>query len=469
MFKSIFVRLLLTYLLITIFVITSMTVIVALIYKNNLFDEKRDNLESVAQRANSLTQDFFDQRISEKELNSAINAMGYSTESVIYILKINKEQFENQPELSLNDLNMEFIVQDMKLVLDGQKVFREKRYSENFGTYVLFTGYPLTINGKIEGSILLLCPISNINQNIAHMNVIIWIVAVAMIIMSVPLIYLNSRRISNPIKEMETAARKIADGEIADRTLIASKDEIGRLSNSFNDMKDQIEKTEKMRRELIADISHELRTPLTSINGFVQGILDGIIESENHREYLLLIQEETKRLIRLTSDLLDLAKLQSGGVEIHKQRLHVFTSVEGVLAVLSNMAMNKKISMINQVSSELYVTADPFALKQVLINIISNSIKYSLEESQIFVNTEQTMNNVRIAVCDNGIGIAAADLPYIFEKFYRSDRVRNSEDKSTGLGLAIAKNLVELNGGSIWAKSEEGKGTSVRLTLPISV
>ena len=468
MFNSIFVRLLMTYLLITIFVITSMTFIVAFIYKNIVFDEKRNNLELIAQRANSLTQDFFDEKITEKELNSAISAMGYSTESVIYILKINKKQFDNQQELSLSGLNEEFIVQDLKLVLDGQKVFREKRYSEHFGTYVLFTGYPLTINGKLEGAILLLCPISNINQNIAHMNLIIWIVAVAMIIVSVPLIYLNSMRISNPIKEMEAAARKIAAGEKADHTVIASKDEIGRLSNSFNGMKDQIEKTEKMRRELIADVSHELRTPLTSINGFVQGILDGIIEPEDHHEYLLLIQEETKRLIRLTSDLLDLARLQSGGVEMHKERLHLFTLVEGVLAVFSNIAVNKKISMINQVDSELYVTADPSALKQVLINIISNAIKYTAEEGQISVDSEQDINKVRLTVCDNGMGIAAKDLPYIFEKFYRSDRVRNSEDKSTGLGLSIAKNLVELNGGTICTESVEGKGTSVIFTLPVS-
>jgi len=444
-----------------------MTLIVAFIYKNTVFDEKRANLESIALRANSLTQDFYNQKISEKELKSAINAMGYSTESVIYILEIDKEQFENQQELSLSGLNMEFIAQDLKLVLNEQKVFRE-RYSEDFATYVLFTGYPLMINGAIEGAILLLCPMSNINQNIAHMKLIIWGVALVMIIVSLPLIYLNSMRISNPIKSMEAAARKIAAGEKVDPTVITSKDEIGRLSNSFNDMKDQIEKTDKMRRELIADISHELRTPLTSINGFVQGILDDVIEPENHHEYLLLIQEETKRLIRLTSELLDLAKLQSGGVELHKERLHLFTFVEGVLAVFSNMAVNKKITLINQVSAELYVTADPSALKQVLINIISNAIKYSVQEGQILVDTEHCINEVRIAVSDNGIGIAAEDLPYIFEKFYRSDRVRNSDDKSTGLGLSIAKNLVELSGGSIWAKSEEGKGTSVRFTLPVS-
>lgn len=325
-----------------------------------------------------------------------------------------------------------------------------------------------SINKKIEGAILLLCPISNINHNIAHMNLIIWSVAVAMIIVSIPFIYLNSRRISNPIKEMDATARKIAAGEMVDHMVTESKDEIGRLSKSFKDMKDKIEKTEEMRRELIADVSHELRTPLTSINGFVQGIIDGIIEPENHREYMLLIQEETNRLICLTSDFLDLAKLQSGGIELHKERLHLFTLVEGVLIEFSNLAINKQLSMINQVTSQLYVTADPSALKQVLINIISNAIKYSTEEGQISVESEHDIYNVRLVVCDNGIGIAEEDLPHIFEKFYRSDRARNNEGKSTGLGLSIAKNLVELNGGSIWAESTEGKGTSVIFTLPVS-
>lgn len=467
MFKSIFIRLLVTYLLITIFVISSMTFIVAFIYKNTVFEEERDNLELVAERANNLTQDFYNQRISEKELNSAINAMGYSTESVIYILKTNKQQFNEHQELLQRGLNEEFIVHDLRLVLDGQKVFRNEQYSAGYGSYVLFTGYPLTINGKVEGAILLLCPIDNINQNIARMNLIIWIVAVAMIIVSVPFIYLNSRRISKPIKEMETTARKIASGEKADHRVLASKDEIGRLSNSFKYMKDQIEKTEKMRQELIADVSHELRTPLTSINGFVQAIIDGVIDPEDQREYLLLIQEEAKRLIRLTSDLLDLAKLQSGGIELHKERINLFTVVEGILAVFSTTAKNKRLSMANRIDTALYVTADPSALKQVLINIVSNAIKYSLEEGAIIVRAEEEHNIVRLAVCDNGIGITEEDLLYIFEKFYRSDRVRNSEDKSSGLGLAIAKNLVELSGGSIWVDSTVGNGTSVIFTLPV--
>ncbi|AET67918.1 signal transduction histidine kinase [Desulfosporosinus orientis DSM 765] len=467
MLKSIFLRLLVTYLLITIFVITSMTFIVANIYKNTVFKEEREHLESVAQRANSLAQDYYNQLISEKELNSAVNAMGYSTESVIYVLKINKEHFAEHQKLLLSGLNEEFVAQDLKLVLDGRKVFRQEQYSVGFGTYVLFSGSPLTINGKVEGAILVISPINNLNQNIARMNLIIWAVAVAMIIVSVPFVYLNSRRISKPIKEMEVTARKIAAGEKADHTVIFSQDEIGRLANSFNNMKDQIEKTEKMRQELIADVSHELRTPLTSINGFVQAIIDGVIEPENHGEYLLLIQDEAKRLIRLTSDLLDLAKLQSGGIEMYKERINLFALVEGVLAVFSPQAENKELSIINRVAQELYVRADSSALKQVLINIISNAIKYSPAKGQIIVNAEQDSNHVRLAVCDNGIGIAEEDLPYIFEKFYRSDRVRNSEDKSTGLGLSIAKNLIELNGGSIWAESTERRGTSVIFTLPV--
>jgi len=466
MFKSIFARLLTTYMLITIFVIASMTFILAAVYKNAVFSEKREALGLVAQKANSLTQDFYKQKISEQELNAAVNGMAYSTSSVIYILKINQAQFDKQQGLSLNGLDEGFVARNVKLVLEGQKVFEEKQYSEDFGTYVLFTGYPLTINEKIEGAILILCPISNINKIVAHMNLIILVVAAVMIILSVPFIYFNSRRISKPIKEMDAAARKIAEGEKADPTVVASKDEIGRLSNSFNYMKAQIEKTEKMRNDLIADISHELRTPLTSINGFIKGIIDGIVEPEDYQEYMVLIQEETKRLIRLTSDLLDLAKIQSGGVELQKERIHVVTLVEGVLSVLSSSAGNKHLSIINKVSSELYAIADPSAFKQVLINIISNAIKYTPERGQIVVDAEQNNHEICLAVHDDGIGIAAGDLPFIFEKFYRSDKVRNSEDKSTGLGLAIAKNLVELHGGSIWAESSEGKGTSLMFTLP---
>ncbi|WP_353853003.1 ATP-binding protein [Dehalobacter restrictus] len=468
MFRSIFARLLTTYMLITVLVIASMTMILAVVYKDAVFSEKKETLDLVAQKANLLTQDYNKQKISEQELNAAVNGMAYSTSSVIYILKIDKAQFDRQQGMALNGLDESFVARNVKLVLSGQTVFQEKQYAKDLGTYVLFTGYPLTINEKIEGAILILCPISNINKIVANMNLIILVVAIAMIILSVPFIYFNSRRISKPIKEMDATARRIAEGEKANPTIVASQDEIGRLSNTFNYMKDQIEKTEKMRNDLIADISHELRTPLTSINGFVKGILDGIVEPKDYREYMVLIQGETKRLIRLTSDLLDLAKIQSGGAKMQREQIHVGTFVEEVLSVLNGSAENKHLSVINKVPPELYILADPSAFKQILINIISNAIKYTPEKGEIVIVAEavQHSNEVCLMVQDTGIGIAAEDLPFIFEKFYRSDKVRNAEDKSTGLGLAIAKNLVELNGGSIRAESTEGTGTSLKVVLP---
>lgn len=466
MFKSIFARLLTTYLLITVLVIASMTLILAVLYKDAVFSEKRQTLDMIAQKANSLTSEFYEKKISEQELNAEVSGMAYSTTAVIYILKIDQTQFDKQQGLALNGLDQGFMAQNIRLVLAGQRVFQEKQYAEDLGTYVIFAGYPLTINGVIEGVILILCPISNLNQTVAHMNLIILAVAVSMIIVSIPFIYFNSRRISRPIKEMDLLAQKIAHGEKTASTMVGLNDEIGRLSRSFNEMKDRIEKNEKMRNDLIADISHELRTPLTSINGFIKGILDGVVEPENYREYMVLVQEETKRLISLTSNLLDLAKIQSGSVPLQKERIDLSTGVDAVLSVLNGSAENKQLTVQNNVPAGLYVLADSSSLKQVLINVVSNAIKYTPERGQIIVDAEQHGLEICLAVHDNGIGIAAEDLPYIFEKFYRSDKVRNATDKSTGLGLAIAKNLVELNGGKIWAESRPGKGTSLMVLLP---
>lgn len=464
-FKSIFARLLTTYLLITVLAIASMTLILAIVYKDAVFSEKKEALELVAQKANQLTQDYYQHQISVQELNSEVNGLAYGTASIIYILKIDEAQFSKQQGLALNGLDESFVARNVKLILQGQKVFQQKEYSKDFADYVLFVGYPLSINEKIEGAILILCPVSNINKSVAQMYLIILAVGAAMVILSLPFIYYNSRRISKPIKEMDAAARKIAQGEKADPTVVASQDEIGRLSDSFNYMKEQIDKTEKMRNDLIADISHELRTPLTSINGFIKGIVDGVVEPEDYQEYMILIREETQRLIRLTSDLLDLAKIQSGGITLQKERIEIAVLVESVLSVLRSPAEKKRLSVINKVPSGLYVLADPSSLKQVLINILSNAIKYTQEEGQIIIDAGLNNHEVCLAVQDTGFGIAAADLPYIFEKFYRSDKVRNSDDKSTGLGLAIAKNLVELNGGNILAESVEGKGTSLTFTL----
>ncbi len=466
MFKSVFFRLLTTYLIITILVVATLTFIVASIYKDAIFSEKRHNLEAIALKVISLTQDFKNNTIKAEELNAAVNAMGYSSDAIIYALEIDKAKLAENQLLKIDGLNDTFVPGDIFKILKGETVFRNKEYSKDFGTNVLFTGYPLKVNDKIIGAVLIFCPISDINQNIAHMNLIIWLAALFVIMASIPFIYLNSIRISKPIRQLERAARKIAEGEKPEDTKIISDDEIGKLSHSFNNMRNQIEKTERVRRELIANISHDLRTPLTSIHGFVQGMLEGLIKPEDQYQYLKIIQEETNRLIQLTSDILDLAKIESENVKLSIESVNISSIIETVLPSFQLKARDKAIHIDVDVENEITVAADPEKLKQIFNNLFSNALKFTVVSGHIEIKAESLGKTVRLSIKDNGIGISKEDLPFVFEKFFRADQSRRSEAESTGLGLSIVKNLVMLMNGTIGVESEEGVGTTVSFELP---
>ena len=465
-FKSVFGRLLTTYLIITVLVVATLSLVVSSLYKEAVFNEKRTNLEATAKRVGLLTEQFINNDIGAQELSASIDAMGYSTDAIIYSLKISRAQFLENQGVNLEGLNDAFVPGDIIKILNGETVFRNRQYSKDFGTYVLFTGYPLRANGSIIGAILVFCPINDIDRNISNMNFTIWLAALLAIIASIPFIYMNSRHISRPIKEIEKAAKQIAAGEKAEDTQIVSEDEIGKLSKSFNMMKDQIEKTERTRRELIANISHDLRTPLTSINGFVQGMLDGIVKPEEQMSYLRIIQEETNRLINLTSDILDLAKIESGSLSLKVECVNIRQITGSVLSSIQLKARERGIRISCNIDSQIRALADEARLKQILANILSNALKYSQMGGLIQIEAEYQEQMVLISIKDHGIGISKDDLPFIFEKFFRADRSRRTEDESSGLGLSIVKNLVILNGGSIKVESELGEGTTIKFSLP---
>ena len=463
-FKTIFSRLLLTYMLVTIIAIFVLSALISYTYQNYIFDEKKKSLESVANRIASMTVDYYGGKVKIDELNAAINSMSYISNSMAYVLKIDPGKFDIN-DLKLKGLQDAISASDMKKILSGETIYEKKNYSKDFQTYILLSGQPLEIAGKIEGAVLVFCPENKIKGYIEQMNLKIWASALLVFFLCTPLIYFNARKISNPIKTMDNVLRKIASGEKAGKNPIKSNDEIGRLSESFWNMQQQLEKTETIRRDLIANISHELRTPLTSMNGFVQGMIDGVIPKENYSLYLGLIMEENQRLISLTSDILELAKIQGGAIKLNTENIPALEIISKVVSGMIPMASKNNISIKIDFSEDIAILGDAERLKQILINILSNSLKYTNPGGEIHITANLENEWVKIMVIDNGIGIAAEDLPFIFDKFYQADKSRSAADDSSGLGLNIAKNLVELQGGKISAESKLGEGTIISLKM----
>ncbi|MBI4295526.1 MAG: HAMP domain-containing protein [Chloroflexi bacterium] len=285
--------------------------------------------------------------------------------------------------------------------------------------------------------------------------------------------FVLTRQITKPVFALTAGASKIAGGELSHRVSIDSRDELGTLAQSFNEMAGSLEKAEQSRKRLIADIAHELRTPLTIIEGTINGIIDGVFTPD--QEHLGSIKEQTTLLTRLIGDLRDLSLADSGQLKLELAPTDVVALARRKLTQIEPAARQKKIELKLQSHGGLPdVNVDSARMEQVLANLLTNAIRHTSEGGKITVAISKLDKDgthhpsLLISVADTGEGIAPEHLPYVFERFYRVESSRSRGEGGVGLGLAIVKQMVEAHGGKVWAESEAGKGATFYITLPLS-
>jgi len=290
-----------------------------------------------------------------------------------------------------------------------------------------------------------------------------------------------SRQVVAPVREMMTASRHIAEGQYDQRVQIAGDptdgDELAQLAISFNQMAEKLSQTEDLRRQLIGDVSHELRTPLTAIKGSMEGLLDGVLPPTP--ETFQTIHREADRLQRLVDDLQELSRVEVGAVPLNLEPQNIAPTIESVVQRLRPQFQEKGISLDLDILPSLpIVLFDGDRLSQVLINLLGNALQHTAAGGKVSVHcsvvrgkTHQqstTDQCILITVKDSGTGISAEHLPHLFTRFYRVDKSRSRAVGGSGIGLTIAKHLVEAQGGHIWAESEGiGKGSTFMFTLPV--
>jgi len=231
----------------------------------------------------------------------------------------------------------------------------------------------------------------------------------------------------------------------------------------------EIRRLEKMRSDFVANVSHELRTPITSIKGFTETLLDGAMQDEEIcRNFLQIISDESERLSRLITDILDLSKIEQKRIAIHKTEVDLQELIEDIALLVQDKVQRKKLTLELPENLHLAVQSDKDCLQQIILNLVANAIAYTPEHGKISVEVNQEGKHVKIAIADTGIGIPEKDLSRIFERFYRVDKARSRDSGGTGLGLAIVKHLVENLHGQIAVKSKEGEGSVFTVTLPVN-
>lgn len=278
-----------------------------------------------------------------------------------------------------------------------------------------------------------------------------------------------SRRIVEPLQDLTAVSRRLAQGYYRERTFIHSDDELAELSQSINHLAEALDRTEQRRLALIADVAHELRTPLTTIEGYMEGLLDGVIAPDE--QTFTLIRHEAARLRRLTEELGLLSRAEAGELRIQPRLFDLCTLLQELIARFQPQFDACEVELRLQLPVQsLTIYADPDRLMQVMVNLLSNALRYTPAGGLVEVSLTPLGEYARISVRDTGIGIEAEHLPLIFERFYRVDKSRARNSGGTGIGLTIARHLVYASGGEIWAESEgAGKGSTFHVTLPTAI
>lgn len=275
-----------------------------------------------------------------------------------------------------------------------------------------------------------------------------------------------ARVIVRRLTRLRDASERLDLRDLSLRVPVEGVDEVAQLAVAFNRMAERLEAEERVRREAFADIAHELRHPLAVLQGSLEAIQDGAQPLEMRQ--VMLLQDQTLALSRLVSDLRDLSLADLGQLQLALEEVNLEPLLMDVLAQMEPVAQPRGIVLRWEISrgTPLLVHADPGRLRQVLLNLLANALHYTPAGGRVEIGADAASDAVRIWVFDTGSGIEAADLPHIFDRFYRTDRSRSRVTGGTGLGLAIVRSIVELHGGRIEVSSELGRGSRFTVTLP---
>lgn len=427
----------------------------------NYFEEKKAELDKGSEIIEQILCAYVNKNESENSLSVALNLISNSLETDIllvdnlgYVYAVSNLDLIELKFKKLENLDLEKLKANINFEtkIDNRHIYVKQVYNEEY----------------FMGGIIFITPLNLIYSSIEKIYSIIWIsVGVCVILLSLILYYFSRKIIIRPLETINSAARKLANGEIGNRVEIINNDEIGELAESFNTMATSLEEAEQNRREFISNISHELRSPITSVKGFITAILDGVIPKDKEDYYLRIANDEILRLTRLINDLLELSTLQAGKMNLIFTELDINNLIKITVIKMQQKVLEKNIKVQVLLEGEaLYVKADNDRIIQVVTNLLDNAIKYCSEGGEIKITSKSKGDKVLITINNNGPSISEQDLKYIWDRFYKADKSRTNKT-STGLGLPIVRNIIVQHGEEIWVENGANSvGVTFNFTLP---
>ncbi len=353
----------------------------------------------------------------------------------------------------------------------GQTYVRSDYYNEEMDKNVSTIAYPLMYpnspsDAKPWAILIINSSLDSVNDAYSEIVSTLWIPAVLVTVVGLVVIYALTNRIVKRVKKLNSATEEIAKGDFDTRVEFKEKDEISLLADGFNKMAEDLKIADASKKDFVSNAAHELRSPMTSINGFVEGMLDGTIPKEKYRMYLEIVSSEVKRLTKLVKTMLDLSRIESGRDKITLVKTDINELIRHVVIRLSQKIELKGIIPEIEISDDpLFVLADSDKIEQVLQNLIDNAIKFTEKDESIYISTEQKGDKVYVKIKDEGSGISEEDLKFIWDRFYTVDKARSGNKTGTGLGLSIVKTIIDQHNETITVNSAVNKGTEFIFTL----
>lgn len=349
----------------------------------------------------------------------------------------------------------------------GQKSYTGSRTENATGARFHYVGKPLLKDGEYNGGVLVMSNVTSWYETMSQVRY--WTLRGILMAILLALVYtiLVSWKLSRPLVDMTEATRKIAKGQDT-KVTVTSKDELGILGESINDLSVELNNYRKNRSELLANISHELRTPVSYLQGYAQLIENGQYRSEEElKKYAHIIDQESIRLSKLIQDVFDLSKMEEGMMTFYKQAVDIEELLEDAADKVRLKAHQKNLALEVAIQGPLQdIETDGMRFEQIIINLLQNAVNYT-PQGTITLRAFEQKSTLIIEITDTGVGIPAEDIPFIFDRFHRVEKSRVRDKGGTGLGLAIVKALTEALDGAITVESKENIGTTFRLSFPI--
>jgi signal transduction histidine kinase len=428
------------------------------LYYGLLQNRVEDETNALLARGHS-HRDVLEKHFEDEATLEHVALMESEAETMVVITDLNKNILVNSEPV--NKTMMELIYKNNDRITGQGKLIEDRWRTMPY----LATVSPIYVDNTIQGYVYMFVNTESIRKVSERLSFQFIVIGGLSVLLTIVTVFFLTRFITVPLISMKKATEKIITGNHTVSLDVHRKDELGELAGSIQMLSNDLNRLKKNRTDFLASIAHELRTPLTYLKGYATIAQRPITNSEDRFHYLAIIKEESDHLTKLVEDLFDLAKLDQHSFIIHKEKVNLTWLLHRVIKKVRPAFSEKGIRVVIEAAGDIPVCVDAERFSQVILNLLDNSLHYTDSGKQIIIKIKSDNNDVFIEIEDQGEGIPEEELPFIWDRLYRVDKSRSRKYGGSGLGLSIAKEIIEKHGGTIEAKSKVGYGTTMTICL----